>query len=341
MSRSLRRPSVEPVAPGLQALGLGPAAEALYRALLGQPHATVANLAQLLQRPAAELQAELAAMQSRGLASASRRQPDGWEAAMPEVAVELLLMERQAELNRARAVLPELLRGLMRDRAEADGQDVHVVPPEPEAQLRAYLDLHHAARQTVAAIVCPPFVTAAPDAMEAARAQARLRGVRYRFLMAPEILQWPGWRDAARQSLDAGDEIRVAEHLPFKLLLCDRSAGLLPLRSDAPEGPALRLGPTAALDALWLLFESLWAGAMPALETAAANDPDEAELRTLVTLLASGANDKKIASVLGISERTLLRRINVLSTQLQARSRFQCGWQAARQWGGPLPDDGG
>lgn len=337
MSRSLRRPAAVPAAPGLQVLGLGAAAEALYRALLGQPHATLADLALLLQRPAGDLQAELAAMQSRGLVSASRRQPDGWEAALPEVAVELLLMERQAELNRARAVLPDLLRGLMRDRAGSDGQDVRIVPAEPEAQLRAYLDLHHAARQTMAAIVCPPFITAAPDAMEAARSQARLRGVRYRFLIAPEILQWPGWHDAARQSVDAGDEIRVAEHLPFKLLLCDRSAGLLPLRSDAPEGPALRLGPTAALDALWLLFESLWASATPALE-AAANDPGDAELRTLVTLLASGANDKKIASVLGISERTLLRRISVLSAQLQARSRFQCGWQAAKTWGGQLSD---
>ena len=62
-------------------------------------------------------------------------------------------------------------------------------------------------------------------------------------------------------------------------------------------------------------------------------EASEDELRALLTLLAAGTNDKKIASILGISERTLLRRINALSTQLQARSRFHCGWLAARRFG--------
>ena len=38
------------------------------------------------------------------------------------------------------------------------------------------------------------------------------------------------------------------------------------------------------------------------------------------------------ATSLGDTERTLLRRIHTLSTQLNARSRFQCGWLAARHF---------
>ena len=321
--------------PGLQSLGLDAAAEALYRALLVQPQATAAALAQALGSRPDATEAALQALQARGLAAPSRQPAGAWVATAPEVAVELLLMERQAELNHARAALPELLRGLMRASGEADTQDVQVVPADAPSQLRAYLELHHAAREVVATIVCPPFVASAPDAMEAARAQARQRGVQMRMLVAPEVLQWPGWTSAARQAMAAGDEIRVADDLPFKMLLCDRSFGLVPLRRDAPDGPALRLGHTPVLDALWLMFDTLWARSVPALEAEAAGgaEASEGELRALLTLLAAGTNDKKIASILGISERTLLRRINALSSQLQARSRFHCGWLAAHRFG--------
>lgn len=337
MNSPSRPPPALPAAdtPSLQSLGLDAAAEALYRALLVQPNAPAATLAQALGAAPAATEAGLQALQARGLAAPSRQPAGGWVATAPEVAVELLLMERQADLNQARAALPELLRGLMRASGEADTQDVQVVPGDAPSQLRAYLELHHAARDVVASIVCPPFVASAPDAMEAARAQARQRGVRLRMLMAPEVLQWPGWTSAARQAVAAGDDIRVADDLPFKMLLCDRSFGLVPLRREAPDGAALRLGHTPVLDALWLMFDTLWARGVPALgaETAPAAEAGEAELRALLTLLAAGTNDKKIASILGISERTLLRRINALSAELQARSRFHCGWLAARRFG--------
>jgi len=42
------------------------------------------------------------------------------------------------------------------------------------------------------------------------------------------------------------------------------------------------------------------------------------------------ANDKTAAHVLGISERTLQRRIALLTRRLRAKSRFQAGWLAAR-----------
>jgi DNA-binding NarL/FixJ family response regulator len=49
--------------------------------------------------------------------------------------------------------------------------------------------------------------------------------------------------------------------------------------------------------------------------------------------MAAGLNDKAIAHELGISMRTLNRRISELMTQLNARSRFQIGWIASRLLG--------
>jgi DNA-binding NarL/FixJ family response regulator len=52
---------------------------------------------------------------------------------------------------------------------------------------------------------------------------------------------------------------------------------------------------------------------------------------TLVSLLAAGMNDKSIAQELGISARTLERRILDLFRSLDSKTRFQAGWQSAHR----------
>lgn len=57
------------------------------------------------------------------------------------------------------------------------------------------------------------------------------------------------------------------------------------------------------------------------------------ETRQLLRLLATGATDRTIARVLGVSERTVHRRVSRLQVLLGARSRFQLGYLAcAKQW---------
>jgi DNA-binding NarL/FixJ family response regulator len=53
--------------------------------------------------------------------------------------------------------------------------------------------------------------------------------------------------------------------------------------------------------------------------------------RLLIDLLASGARDEQIAGVLGISLRTVRRRVAELLTELDASSRFQAGAEAVRR----------
>ncbi|GAB2845955.1 helix-turn-helix domain-containing protein [Lentzea nigeriaca] len=58
-----------------------------------------------------------------------------------------------------------------------------------------------------------------------------------------------------------------------------------------------------------------------------------AETKLLLTLMAAGATDRAIARELGISERTVHRRIARLQVLLGAHSRFQLGFQVrARHW---------
>lgn len=66
--------------------------------------------------------------------------------------------------------------------------------------------------------------------------------------------------------------------------------------------------------------------------SAAAEEPTE-ETRQLLALMRTGATDRAIARELGVSERTVHRRIARLQTLLGAHSRFQLGvFAASRKW---------
>ncbi|PZP28336.1 MAG: hypothetical protein DI603_19420 [Roseateles depolymerans] len=318
----------------MQPLGLSGAAEAVYRTLLRRPGLGTAALQQLVQGLDEPLEAMLEALLRRGLVRRGGEAMNGWQATAPEVAIELLLMERQAELNEARRVLPELQADLARDSSATSLGDVQIVPADPNEQLHAYLKLFEQAQHSILSFVRPPFLLAAPEPMEAARDAARKRGVRIRSILAPEVMAWDGWHAAAAQSIASGDDLRVLDGLPFKLLLVDGNAGMLPLHADDPQGPVLRLGNTAVLQSLVLLFEQHWAEAVPALEAqtspAETGADGDAAMQELVTVLAAGANDKTAAHALGISDRTLQRRMAALIALLRAKSRFQAGWLAAR-----------
>ncbi len=59
----------------------------------------------------------------------------------------------------------------------------------------------------------------------------------------------------------------------------------------------------------------------------------------ILSLLALGLSDRRIAAQLGLSLRTVERRIRALMDLADAQSRFQLGCHAARE--GWLPDERG
>lgn len=77
-------------------------------------------------------------------------------------------------------------------------------------------------------------------------------------------------------------------------------------------------------------FDALWdrAVAVPALDQGAAT-PDLNEL--LLRQLAQGAKDEQIARTLGVSLRTVRRRIAAIMAELGVDSRFQAGVEAVRR----------
>ncbi len=326
----------------LEAIGIDAFDESVYRSLLRQPGATPNELARACGSRPDEVRAALATLHRLMFVHPAADLTDRWTPEQPNVAVEMLLMKRQTELLQARLSIPSL----QSETGQAAGGDgagvVELHDAEPARQLKAYLQIHHQAREVVRIIVRPPFLVSAPEQMASAREQARERGVRYRTIVTPEAVALPGWQQVMQGVLQAGEEVRILADLPFKLLLADDTCAMLPADADNPRGPALLVRSNSLLHALRGHFDSLWAMAVPlvlneageavAQHRAGTLDP---ALQPLLTLLSAGANDKSIAAHLGISHRTLMRRINQLYTSLNAGSRFQAGWLAAQQFAAP------
>jgi DNA-binding CsgD family transcriptional regulator len=137
---------------------------------------------------------------------------------------------------------------------------------------------------------------------------------------APEVLQ-------ARA--DQGEEVRVIDDLPTRMLVIRGTHAVLPEPLGFRDEPRLLVRQPAIVGALTLLFESYWndANTMPGL------DPGRprADLRSnLLRQLAAGAKDEQIARTLGLSLRTVRRRVADLLIELGVDTRFQAGVEAAR-----------
>ncbi|MGH3448137.1 MAG: hypothetical protein ACRDP4_11015, partial [Nocardioidaceae bacterium] len=119
------------------------------------------------------------------------------------------------------------------------------------------------------------------------------------------------------------------------MTVVDARVAILPLTSQpVTVESALVVQSSALLDALVSLFEALWRTAAPLeLSSSAAAAAAEPEL-DVVALLASGMQDEAVARQLGVSARTLQRRLRTLFEQLGGSTRFQAGFRAGQRAAG-------
>lgn len=136
--------------------------------------------------------------------------------------------------------------------------------------------------------------------------------------------------DALRARAQAGEQIRVISDLPTRLIVIGSTHAVLPEPLGFADEPRLLVRQRGLVEALTLLFELMWerAVAVPDLDLGEARP----ELRRfLLQQLAAGARDEQIARTLGISLRTVRRRVAGLLIDLGVDSRFQAGVEAVRR----------
>lgn len=327
-----------------ESLLLDPAEENAYRLLIGLAVARADQLAEAAGVTTEHAGDVLRSLEAKGLVV--RHGPDPvFRPQPPDVALGTALLRRQESLEGDRrlvAGLSEEFRAVAR-RRDAD----HVVEVILGAgALRERLrDLQQSAREEILW-----FCRANPLAMQGAdnteERDALARGVRYRAIYERALLEGPGELDSVLEGIGWGEEARVAPALPVRLAIVDRRTAVCPLIHDQERG----LGePSAAvirggelLTALLDLFEGHWARASPLPHTGVSASNDGIGIaghrdqigdqeRLLLSLLVAGTPDKSIVTQLGISRRTVQRRLDRLMAIAGVDTRTALAYQAARR----------
>lgn len=319
----------------LSVLGLNELQERVYRQLVVLPSATGEQLSGALDAELAQIRAALESLEALGLVARSVAAADQFIASPPELALGSLIVEQQQDIRRAQLELHSLTEQFHQAAAGRGGVDVIDVVRGPQAVAQHFAQLQRGAKREVWAMVKPD-VTVVESSQNVDEAAALERGVKYQVIIESQAFNKPGFADQVALTAASGEEIRVAEALPLRMLVADSQLALLPLHSEtagAAEIGALLIRPSGLLDALCALFELSWQRAQPTyLSDGADSELDEVDQHLLV-LLRAGITDKAIAGQLGMSLRTVQRRLQLLMARAEVTTRFQLGVAAAhRGW---------
>ena len=315
-------------ASSLGGVGLPDTAERLDRAMLADPAALPETLAAAVGVPPGEYPHLLAELVAKGLVD--RR--DGRAVPVdPRIALSALVRERQSDLDRVTQAITGLVTAYTEGQLHADPARLAEVVDGPERVGAAMASMVGEAVHEVAVFDAPPYVS--KDTSAKAETSLLDRGVRSRAIYAVAALEVPGYYDTVRAMIAAGEEARVVPTVPLKLIVVDGTRALLPLAiRDGLVRSAIVVHPSALAEAMAALFDLVWDTGLPIPgELAEVPEPLDADERELLQLLNSGVKDEAIARRLGISSRTLSRRITRLLERLGAATRFQAGLQAARR----------
>lgn len=313
----------------LHDVGLPDPEARLYRLLRHMADADAATLAWRLDLPPVAVEKHLRRLVRRGYAARHDSEPAHYRAVDPTLAVHLAAARREhallaqlARVGRASAAVPALAHAAAADRRLRHQPDPPVTAVDPA-------DLAHVRNEVATtASTLLRLTVATPDAASPLAATATQRCTVFRRgLLDDDRI----YRHAATAEL-RGDTVRLLPDPAVDLLAADDRLAVV-----GHGNAAYLLHPSPLLDLALRCFELAWdralpLGAAPTAESAWRVSDDD---HMLLALLAAGMKDQAIARRLGIGLRTVVRRIGNLARSLDAETRFQAGYQAARR--GLLP----
>jgi DNA-binding CsgD family transcriptional regulator len=315
-------------------IGLSTQEERVYLAVLDAGRCDSEQLARTCGLAKAATDRALRGLQVLGLVTRAADAPGGYVAVPPDLAIGVLIRQHEARLALTRQTLRELTERFQAGTRAGTSEDLLEVVHEPQAIHQRWLQLQRSARKEIRALDKPPYI----DPGNSAEPDLLVDGVGYRTVYDRAALEHPGKLDSMWEASAAGENSRIAAGVPIKLFIADDRMALAPLRAPQDVASAVIVHPSALLDALSALFESVWHRALP---LAALDEvPDLAgrlsrQQRRLLQLLASGCTDQAIARHLQVGYRTVQRQISALMEQFEVDTRFQLGLETARL----LPSD--
>lgn len=237
--------------------------------------------------------------------------------------------------------------GSLWDRPGAQGTDIIEVLHGRAAVQRVADTMQLSAVEQVRSMDRGPYAPSTAGQMCPVQRRQLPRGIRYQAVYSDEAVSDPAIRSSINEAVALGEEARVHASVPLRLRIIDEEIGLIVL-IEGERVTGVVIHPSPMLDALIALFASVWSGSVPlgvadqapllTTESSSAGSvssatpvSEEEAARELVGLMAAGVTDEQMARQMGISRRTLSRRIQQLLEATGSTTRFQLGVQAARR----------
>ena len=316
----------------LEAIGLDDEHTAVYRLILQAPSASIGELAASAGLHENRVRAIADELERLGLLARQASAPDRVVASPPSLALRPLLLDRERRLTQAHEALVQLSEIYRSGAAQREAPDVVDVVLGADAVRQRFAQLQASATQQVRVFMLSD-VAFLDAEQNVAEDDALGRGVRYRVIVEKAVLEWPGFIDAARESAPFGEEVRVLPTLPTRLIIADDAMALLPMRSHGEEraSGALLVHPSGLLDLVMAIFEEYWSTSTEFLSGGELPGDHDAVDRDLLKLLLLGLTDAAAGAQLGISVRTVQRRVAELMETASVTTRIQLGAEAVRR----------
>jgi sugar-specific transcriptional regulator TrmB len=329
----------------LEFVGLDERAELVYRSLLSLGAATPEALGERLSLGRYLVQQSLTELEGGGLVAASASLADHYVAAPPGVALAPALSQRRHELHEAERVVEMLADEYRRTGAASSAAaDLVEVVSGVSALRHRFEQIQLGTENELLALVTEAPVAVRPEE-NGAEDIVVARGVAHRTVLSRDRLADGPVMEALALALERGQQVRIAERVPTKLVISDRRLAMVPLLALGTPGEpaALLVRAPGLLEALIGLFEQCWQQAYPVRFTEPGTEgagsvhvdeerPDPVDLQIL-SLLLTGLTDASVAKQLDLGLRTVQRRVQRLMTMTGVSTRLQLGWHAyERGW---------
>ena len=311
-------------------LGVDPAAVGIYRRLLSEGSATLADLL-IEAEDDPVVRRSVTALVEAGLIAQDGAVADRFVPVPPDAGLRVLGSRREGELNEAMFAVQNAYRNFRR---QVQGQRLdHLVEvvTGPAILQRIKQAEDHAERE-IRRLDSPPYYRSGPS-NDTELAHLR-RGIGYRVVYAQASLARENYLDGnIVPCVRAGEQARVLPTVPVKLSVIDDTVALVSLSiTDADVNRTLLIiRPSTLFSALVGLFEMCWQSGLPILPSGVVGSQIEPVEQRMLGLLAAGMSDDEIVRTLRISRRTFFRYLEKLQIRAGVSTRFQLGVFAAQQ----------
>lgn len=206
----------------------------------------------------------------------------------------------------------------------------------------AFREIQQSAQTRIRIFDRPPYLRPQGVALMPVQPGVMARGVGYRTIYHISNMQDERVRALIAEAVEMGEEARFHAEIPMRMVLVDDARAMLMLPhpglktgdkvDDQRNINAVLVHASPFLDALSRLFETTWTHAVPfrASEEDLSTWGIDAVDRRILELMDTGLTDARIAHVVGISERTVARRVNRMLERVGAPGRFALGVRAVR-----------